>query len=195
MNREQRQYVLLGVLVVAFIGAGIYFYLTIFSGPPANYQTPDAVRQAQQGGQQETVAPAQGAPGPAAGPVPQLAADDINIEDLILNVKEVSFDYDASRTARNPMTPLVGQRRTTGEEGGDTPTGSGLIQKARSMLLTGIIWDKENPIAVLDDEVVEEGHVFAGDSEAAGIVVDRIEPSRVILRVDEQLVLLNIEEQ
>ena len=69
------------------------------------------------------------------------------------------------------------------------------MQKARSMILTGIIWDKAHPLAVLNNEVVGEGHIFDADKNSPGIVVDRIEQGRVILKVDEQLVPLNLEEQ
>jgi hypothetical protein len=63
------------------------------------------------------------------------------------------------------------------------------------MLLTGIIWDAEEPLAILNDEVVTEGFIFSTDEGAEGIIVDSIEPGRVILRVDETLVPLNLEEQ
>lgn len=161
---------------------------------------------------------ADAAPAAAAGaPVPtngaavksQFQKASVNVDQLIASIKEVSFDYETSRTQRNPMTPLVGEsaKATIATAQGATPQGTPAVAISggdaqgvlRSFKVTGILWDKHDPMAVvsyplngqLTSEVVTRGFKF-GD---LGIVVNDIEMERVILNVNGTLVSLQLEER
>ena len=177
MSEEQRRQVLIGVLVVGLIGAGVYFYMNVLAPPPIQ---PTQAAQ-----------PGAAAPGAAAA-TPGVAIDDIDINELISAVGNVNFDYRADRLARNPMTPLVLQRGGTQVDEGVQQIP--IMQRARSMLLTAILYSPEKPLAVINNAVVEEGHVFLKE-EDGGITVQKIEPSRVTLSVQEERVVLDMEEQ
>lgn len=177
MSEEQRQRVLIGVLIVGVIGAGIYLYTNLGTMPAAP-PTPAAPAAA-------------GAPGAAS--TAGIATDDIDVNELIMAVGNVNFDYRSDRLARNPMTPLILQR---GSNIDDTESNIPIQiqQRARAMLLTAILYNPTKPLAVLDNIVVEEGHVFLPE-EDGGITVQKIEPQRVTLEVQEERIVLDMEEQ
>lgn len=92
---------------------------------------------------------------------------DVNINELIQNIREVEFKYEDAREARNPMSPLVGGTRFTpgsaasyGREAGDGAVDENLVYEANRKDVTGIIWDDTRPLAVIDDEIVGVGYVF-----------------------------------
>lgn len=193
MDKQKKQMVIAGVLAVVLIGVILYNFV-LAGGPPENYQLPPQVTGAAAApAATGTPAAAPAAPAGGVAPTAQIAADEIDIDQLTQSVNKVSFDYDAVRIARNPMTPLVG-RTQRGAEGEVATGGSALVQRARSMLLTGIIWNSSDPLAILDNAVVSPGFVF-NEGDSGGIVVDTIEPNRVILRVEDQIIPLNLEEQ
>lgn len=135
------------------------------------------------------------APGPVApGAQSQFKEVAFEIDELIQGVQEVEFDYERQRLGRNPMTPLVGPRFVrTGEA--DEPLLDDRVQRtraelmARSIRLTTIVWDDVDPFAILNNEVVSTGYTFP-----EGVVVEAIEQSRVILRVENTLIPVNLEE-
>jgi hypothetical protein len=55
------------------------------------------------------------------------------------------------------------------------------------MSVTGIVWDKRFPVAVINNDVVAPG-----DQLAAGIVVKAIEADKVILAVHDRPVTLEL---
>ncbi|HRZ16342.1 MAG TPA: hypothetical protein P5141_02160, partial [Candidatus Hydrogenedentes bacterium] len=63
------------------------------------------------------------------------------------------------------------------------------ITAAASMRVTGIVWDVSFPVAVVDDEVVSVGHVFPN-----GTQVFSIEPSRVILKVGDATIPIELKD-
>lgn len=92
---------------------------------------------------------------------------DVNINELIQNIREVEFKYEDAREARNPMSPLVGGTRFTpgsaasyGREAGGGAVDENLVYEANRKDVTGIIWDDTRPLAVIDDEIVGVGYVF-----------------------------------
>ena len=149
---------------------------------------------------------ANGAPGTKS----QFQKASVNVDQLIASIKEVTFDYDTTRTQRNPMTPLVGESAKAAiatAQGGEQAPGSTPVALAnsdpqgvlRSFKVTGILWDKRDPMAVisypvngqLTSDVVTRGYKFAD----LDIVVNDIESERVILNVGGSLVSLQLEER
>lgn len=128
----------------------------------------------------------------------QFAVDEVDIDALTDSIVEIEFNYAEERVARNPMTPLVGPMAplrvsTELNEGAQTEAQKQAMAAAqlaaRSMTLSGIVWDKRNPVAVINNEVVANGHIFP-----SGIVVESIETDHVIIRVNESLVSLELKE-
>ena len=58
------------------------------------------------------------------------------------------------------------------------------------MRITGIIWDDVYPVAVVNDEIVVNGYVFSD----TGIRVAAIEPTRIILQINETEFPIELEE-
>src|SRR5690606_18977447 len=108
------------------------------------------------------------------------------------------FSYDVGRQLRNPMSPLVRPSRTDAGEvlpvlpGGETPA----LAVARSMIITGIVYDSSEPVAVVDNRTENKVDVVAiGHEFPIGIIVESIEENRVVLRVGDMRVPKMLEEQ
>jgi len=214
MTKQQKQTIALGALAVLF---GVVLYSSLFAPDEElarieeNRKKAEEQRKARAAQSAGTSTSRQGPQGKRRAPAPRsrFAATDVTLEELdrlMESIKTVDFNYDTAhlrskRTRRDPMAPLVGPnaafREVAGNGGfGDAEHGPGLddtfarILQAQAMTVTGIIWDKDNPIAVVDNEVVHEGYVFP-----EAIVVDTIEDSRVLLRVDDRIVPLKLKEQ
>lgn len=160
----------------------------------------DAASDASAGTDQDAGAPA--APSPAIADPASAGAGEAaeggygaDLDELLARVKEVDFVYDAVAIERNPMRPLAGSTTprmlmaTTGRPG-EPPDAQGLALAASRMSVTGIVWDADDPIAVVENEVVHRGYEFA-----TGIVVEDIEPSRVVLRAGDSLVPVDLKER
>ncbi|MCC6796714.1 MAG: hypothetical protein IT366_16460 [Candidatus Hydrogenedentes bacterium] len=135
----------------------------------------------------------------------QKAAVDVN--QLIASIQEITFDYDTDRMQVNPMTPLVGpsahQVLASTTPGSETPgtfaPGGDSQTILRTFRVTGILWDKRDPMAVvaypmkgqLTSEVVTRGFEFPD----LGIKVIDIEQERVILDANGTQVSLQLEER
>jgi hypothetical protein len=159
-------------------------------------------------------APSAGANGsarPAPG-APALAEEITlgELQQLITEIQPVEFNYDeayleSALTRRNPMSPLVSD---TGaqiwqpggeadyaevEEAGEgqTPTQQTFdrMMQAQAMAISGIVWSSDNPAAVINDEIVNIGSQVSDD-----IYVEAIEEDRVLLRVGDQTVPLELKE-
>jgi hypothetical protein len=117
----------------------------------------------------------------------------IDIDELAMKIKEVDFNYSEERSTRNPMKPLVGGINTSlpqpsiakNTEQTAIPN-EDLAYNAGKKQITAIVFGK-NPMAVVDNEVVQLGHQF-GD----GITVESIENNRVILRAGNALVPVDL---
>lgn len=111
---------------------------------------------------------------------------DLDIDELVKSIKEVGFDYTRRKSARDPMVPLAGGSKISrpsgdvlaGLEGSDADKTRVLIYEANRKEVTGILWDEENPLAVIDDEIVHVNYAFE-----SGIRVTKIGPTEVILVV------------
>lgn len=127
----------------------------------------------------------------AAGGDLQLKRVDIDIDALLSQIKEVGFEYELEKVARNPYTPLVGRSLLSGAAGvkGAEPAPIGeraLREEVEKITVTGIICGDISPVAVVSyifngkikDEVVTPGFEFP-----TGVVVDSIESDKVVFRV------------
>jgi hypothetical protein len=194
MNKKVAVLAVLMVVVVVLVARALFF-----SGPPDNYQYPST--------SQPGAAPASpAATGSAATPAVATAGQplkpagtgvDVNIDELAKNVQVVEFQYDPATLARNPMTPLVGPQAVlaaaTGVAGETGASASDTDLLTQQMAVTGIIWDKKFPVAVINNDVVAQGDVLS-----EGIVVKTIEADKVILAVRDRAVTLplkRLEEQ
>lgn len=181
---DRKKYIILGVLVLAAVGVVAY---QLFSGPDVPAPPP---RPAQQ---------ANGAPSAAAAPTGSAFVQaDIDVDALIDSIQEVDFNYDTEAVTRHPMTPLVGVARLRDADG-PAPIGgfeSPALAIARSMVITGIVYDADEPMAVLENRSDQEIDVVTvGHSFPVGIMVESIEESRVVLRVGDMRIPKMLEEQ
>lgn len=183
MEPEQRkQIIILAVLVVAAVGVIAYQ----FSGG----STPATTGAVSTGDEGE------------AGSEPKSVIADaskVDLNSLMQNIKEVDFDYGEEHVSRNPMRPLVGITSMSMELAAATPGGEAVNEQtddarkifmASRMRVSGIVYSELSPMAVVDGEVVPEGYRFP-----TGIVVQTIEPNRVVLRAGDTLVPRELREQ
>jgi hypothetical protein len=185
--KDRNKYILFAVLVLGAIGMFAYQ----ITRPPVLPEMPDRPDRPATQRTQPTAAP--------AGPVGSaFVQTDVDIDQLLASVQEVDFNYDLERLTRNPMTPLVGSGATTtafveAPARGDM---SPALTVARAMVITAIVYDETDPMAVLENktdqqvEVVTIGHEFP-----IGILVESIEESRVVLRVGDMRIPKLLEEQ
>lgn len=166
MNQEnKKQVIIAAVLGVVLVCVLVYQFL-IAGGPAAPTQTASS-RPATAAG------PAPAAPATAATPA-RLRKVDVDLDKLIRNIEPVTFIYNNERITRNPMTPLVGRIFSASATDQPARTSIGIDFSIRQKKVTGIIYNEYNPVAVVDDELVTEGHQYPD-----GVIVFRIEPKRV----------------
>jgi hypothetical protein len=120
---------------------------------------------------------------------------DVDLDQLLQEIKVVDFDYAKEHTDRDPTLPLVGDsmllRARTARLGGEQDADDLLMAAARKTV-TGIMWDPEHPLAVIDNEVVSVGFEFMDT-----IIVKAIERDHVVLGLagQEQDVVRELKEQ
>lgn len=105
----------------------------------------------------------------------------VDLEELIENIKVVEFDYHNQHDSRNPTSALVGDPmlfRTYVATGDEDDIAENLLYEANRKSLTGIIWDDEKPLAVIDGVVVFVGYKFQEP-----ILVKAIERDYVVLAI------------
>lgn len=184
MDPNMRKNIIAGVLFVVAIGVVIY-QLGFAGGTPP----PDG------GGAPAPAVGAAGTPATAPGAATQAAAAgqalrltkvDVNIDELLAGVKEVTFDYDAMRIDRDPLAALVGGPLAQKNGIPDVFGGRGEILRKK---ITGIIFDANNPIAVVDDEVVGVGYTYPN-----GVKVHAIEKDKVIFQLGDSLIPVEMKE-
>lgn len=197
MSTSQTKVLVMIVLLVAAVGL-LYYQFTkpiAPTGTAAIAPQPDAGAATTPPGTADAIAPASPAGGAKAAAPAQAPITVDTINTLLAQIEEVDFTYEAR--GRDPMTPLVGPLLREGTVKGPRPDARLAVQVARSMKVTGIMWDKANPLAVVDDDVVWKGYEFVsvGRKEyPPGIVVDSIGADHVILRVEETLITLELQE-
>ena len=198
---------------MAVLGAVLVLVLAyqfgMFSGaaaPPAN-PVPNAAA-APAGAGAPFPGGAAAAPDGTAQPL-TLAHTDVDVRALLASLKQEPINYKEVRIQRDPMKPLVG--KITDRKGGkgitdnDTaseavPPANGLppppdakqqkIMSVQGRRITAIVWDAHAPVAVVDDEIVSVGYTYPD-----GVQVHAIEPSRVVFKVDESLVTVEMKEK
>lgn len=172
MNQTNpRQLIILGVLVVAVIG--VVGYQLMGSG----------------GG--EAASGAKTAAKKVEAPVQRFVDVDVDVDKLLDAMKAVNFDYAASRISRNPMTPLVGllneQASAEGTSAATTPGQNRMEIFLKK--ITGIVWDKVDPRAVIDNEVVGIGYTYP-----SGVQIYNIEAKRVTFKDGDSLIHRDLED-
>ena len=189
---KKTQFIMLAVMGVVLVAVVVYQLTREAPPPPAAGKTASQPQGASKTGTTtSTPAAAHAAKtaspsAPAATPASQtqIKKVDVNIDDLLANIKEVDFDYGGERLPRDPMAPLVGT--LTAKQGQDTeerPTAPATAVQVMNKIVSGILWDQRHPLAVVDNEVVYPGYVYAD-----GASVESIERDRVVFKVGDSLI-------
>jgi hypothetical protein len=169
---QNRQVIILGVLIVVVIGVFVYQFVLSGSSAPASTGT-------------STPSPAARANMAVTEPA-RLKEVSVDSDTLLSEIEVVTFSYADLRIERNPMTPLVG-RLNTGEI--DLPISKPTTMEVLQKKVTGIIWDQYDPQAVVDNEVVTIGHVYPN-----GVKVYDIQRDRVIFQVVDSRIPVQMKE-
>jgi hypothetical protein len=102
---------------------------------------------------------------------------DMDIENLGQKISEVKFNYHDNHEGRDPSMPLVGKHFIKlAKASSDSPEAlqENLLYYANQMRVTGIIWDKNKPMAVVDEEVVHVGFRFEEPISVKAITRDHV---------------------
>lgn len=200
MSKDKKQIVMLVVLGVALVG--VFYWFVLRTDPEqaewlANFeklQSGEALQAAV--GTTTTgggISPSQ--PQGVGGTL-QFESANVEVDDLLARIEEVDFNYEEERLGVDPFRPLVGPLAPArlASADGDTemasiPHGSGYV--LRNLRVTGIVWNAARPMAVLNDEIVHTGFVF----EETGVTVETIERDRVMVRLGDALVPIELEER
>lgn len=186
MTPEQRKNAI--AAVVGVLAVMVVIYQVMFSGGPTPPQpTAAEIAAAAAGG---AATPAVAAPAPAgatgAGPT-RLTQVNVNIDELLKGVQEVTFDYESMRIDRDPLAALVGGPLKQDETGAVPLPGTGT--EIRRKKITGILFDVNNPLAVVDDEVVGVGYTYPN-----GVKVYSIEKDKVTFQLGDALIEVEMKE-
>lgn len=184
-DQKKKQIIIAGALGAVLIGVLVYQLFLTGTPPPGSAPSSNgetAAAGADAGGAAGAKKPVK----PKKEDVNLLQATEINIEELTQSVEVQPIDYVAVKIARNPMAPLVG---IVVQDEGEPDTRPDEPKHIPPKEVTGIIWDEMNPVAIIDNMVVHEGFMFAD-----GIVVQTIEPTRVLLKNGESIVPLEMKE-
>lgn len=167
----RKQLIILGVLMVAVVG--VVGYQIMGSGGTA------------------TTSGAKGAdPKKPAAPVQRFVEVDVDVDQLLDAMKAVNFDYASSRISRNPMAPLVGLLNEQADSDAAAAVRPG--QNRMEIFLkkiTGIVWDKVDPRAVIDNEVVSIGYTYP-----SGVQIYNIEEKRITFKDGDSLIHRDLED-
>ncbi|HOV33699.1 MAG TPA: hypothetical protein PLX23_10095 [Candidatus Hydrogenedens sp.] len=190
---NRRQIIIVGVLFVILIGVLFYqFVLKPGSSAPAT-TTPQTQVTTQKAKTQTASTTTSTTVSTAITPSIETLEQNIDeiIENLLKAIQIVQFDYQKIVPPRNPMTPLVGLVQTT-MFGPETPIPDTEITPGQvlSKKISAIIWDKYQPLAIINDELVPEGYTFPDR-----IQVFRIEPTRIIFKLDDTIFPVRLKEQ
>jgi len=175
MNEENRKQVIGLVALLLVLGGALWF--SVFKKDPTDGP---AIGASTTASSQQTLAAAQ-----AAGVSSRISSvfqeAPVDLQELIVNIKEVEFNYRDAHDSRNPTAALVGDPmlfRARRVPGGGDELAENLLYEANRKNLSGIIWDDEKPLAVIDDAVVYVGYEFEEP-----IIVKTIERDFVVLAI------------
>lgn len=183
MNKQR--IIILAVLMVAL--CGVIYYQFFLVDPMAEYETSSEPEET--AGETEEVADADTPP--AERPI----TSDVDVDALMEEVREVEFDYEAERISGNPMAPRVGPSvMAAGDGEGEDETAAAETaereQRLRRLRVTGIVHDGANPVAVVNEDVVEEGAQLMD-----GATVASIAPDHVVVEFEDETVTVYLEGQ
>ncbi len=180
MNKQR--IIILGVLLSAL--GGVIYYQFFLMDPMAGYQNSSQSRETAE----------ESDSGSQVSPPETPITSNVDIGALTEEVREVEFDYEAERTSRNPMAPRVGPTVLAAGDGGENDDEAAEIaeqeQRLRRLRVTGIVHDGVNPMAVLDEDVVEEGARLTNGARVASIA-----PDHVVVELDDETVTIYLEGQ
>lgn len=180
MNKQR--IIILAVLMVAL--CGVIYYQFFVVDPMAEYETSSEPEETAE----ETAEVAD------TSPPEKPTTSDVDIDALTDEVREVEFDYEAERISRNPMAPRVGPSVMAAGDGEGEDGASAEIaereQRLRRLRVTGIVHDGVNPMAVVNEDVVEEGTQLMNGATVASIASDH-----VVVELDDETVTVYLEEQ
>ena len=184
MTPDQKKKIGIVVVLVIALGGVIFWQMK----PNPAYKT--ANQNAAAAKPQKT---ATGTASGAAGGVGSVFEEVINLDELLASVKTIEFDYGLMPRRNNPMRPKTDIYVIPDPgpgPGPGPPIDPGIISKIRSKIVSGIMWDPYSPLAVVDNEVLALGDVILD-----GVIVDSIEQDRVIFRVGNQPIPVEMKEQ
>jgi len=188
-KQDPKKVALMVVLLLAAAGVVIYQVMGSGGGTPAPAAKSGAAPAT--GAAKSGAAPAaKTAVAPAAGGPTRLVEVDVNIDELLQGVEEVTFNYETMRIERDPLAALVGgplKQDAAGDGGVLTATGPMEVLRKK---ITGIIYDDYDPVAVVDDEVIHIGHQYPN-----GVKVHAIERDKVIFQLGDALIPVEMKEQ
>ncbi|MGI6137770.1 MAG: hypothetical protein ACOYI9_01925 [Candidatus Hydrogenedentales bacterium] len=195
MNEQNKKQIIMAA-VLGVVLVGVLVYQVMFSGPPDTGRSSD--KDSTQSAKEKTKstaaarrasAKAGAAPFPGSGKALELS----DIQAMIASVEVKPLDYMKEHIARNPMSPLVGVLRRSGQsEASEEPTEAMSqirIDTTAAREVSGIIWDSQYPLAIVDDMVVHVGFVFPN-----GAQVEKIEPTRVFFKVGNTIIPVEMKE-
>ena len=185
-DQNKKQIIIAAVLGVVLVGVLVYQF--VLSAPPPPPTTGTQKTQTQKAAPRTTRTAASTAQTAAVAP------EEIDLKSMIASVEVKPIDYPAVRIARSPMTPLVGQMRPqaaagTDEEGVDEVLTQISIDTTASKQISGIIWDDDYPVAIVDDVVVHIGYRFPN-----GALVHQIDRTRVLFKVGDTIIPVEMKE-
>lgn len=189
---NRRQLIIAGALLVILIGVLFYQFVLAKPKPPA----PPATARTQTSTTSSTT-PAQAETSSSGGTsiAPTIDTLEQNVDEIIENlltaIQIVQFNYQEIVPPRNPMTPLVGVIQTTMFEA-ETPVPSTEVTPGQvlSKKISAIIWDEYQPLAIIDNKLVPEGYTFPDR-----IQVFKIEPTRIVFKLDDTIFPVRLKEQ
>lgn len=189
---NRRQIIIAVALLVILVGVLFYQFVLAKPKPPAPSPTTSKTQTASASvspSQQTTPKSGVGSISPTIDTLEQ-NVDEI-IENLLSAIQIVQFNYQESVPPRNPMTPLVGTIPSTIFES-ETPIPSSEVTPGQvlSKKITAIIWDEYQPLAIIDNQIVTEGYTFPDR-----IQVYKIEPRRIVFKLDDTIFPVRIKEQ
>jgi hypothetical protein len=207
MNQQNRNQIIIAAALGAVLVAVLVYQLFIAGGKPGGAAGGAAAKTTATAGKPAAAPAAAAAAAPSSGAPKLLEQPEVDLDQLLNSLDLAPMDYRKVQIARDPFRPLVGtlalvkdQDKTGGgeEPGPLNPTEAKVISAqekaimaAQNKNVTGIIWDTRSPIAVVDDETVSVGYTYPNGM----IVVHAIEPTRVVFRVNEKLIPVEMKEK
>ncbi len=177
MNPENRRQIIILAVVIVALGGALWYSMGSMPGGGSNPALAKKGKDA-----------AKGESGIAT--FESVFQDvEVDIEELIQNIEPFEFIYDEVRIARNPAAPVLQNDEIDvifPDSNGPAVGDESIVFVAEQKEVTGIIWDETAPLAVIDGEVVGEGHEFSLLDSDKTIVVSKIAEDLVVLSIPSE---------